>query len=204
MLLRSSRIRVLAVTLSLALAATEAISAEPYPSRVVTMLVPYAPGGSTDTVGRILAESMTQTLGQQVIIENAPGASGTIGAARVARAEPDGYTPASGGPGSRGLINREVLDAVGPEGVLINVARGMVVDEAALIEALREGRLGGAGLDVFENEPHVPEALFGLENVVLQPHQASATRETREAMGQLVLDNLAAHFAGRPLPTAVV
>jgi lactate dehydrogenase-like 2-hydroxyacid dehydrogenase len=111
---------------------------------------------------------------------------------------------ASGGPGSRGLINREVLDAVGPEGVLINVARGMVVDEAALIEALREGRLGGAGLDVFENEPHVPEALFGLENVVLQPHQASATRETREAMGQFVLDNLAAHFAGRPLPTAVV
>jgi tripartite-type tricarboxylate transporter receptor subunit TctC len=92
MLLRSSRIRILAVTLSLALAATEAISAEPYPSRVVTMLVPYAPGGSTDTVGRILAESMTQTLGQQVIIENAPGASGTIGAARVARAEPDGYT----------------------------------------------------------------------------------------------------------------
>ena len=66
------------------------------------------------------------------------------------------------------------------------------------------GGPGRAGLDVFENEPHVPEALFGLENVVLQPHQASATRETREAMGQLVLDNLAAHFAGRPLPTAVV
>jgi hydroxypyruvate reductase len=110
----------------------------------------------------------------------------------------------AGGPDTRGLVNRDVLDALGPAGVLVNIARGTVVDEPALVEALRQGRLGGAGLDVFENEPHVPEALFGLEQVVLQPHQASATHETREAMGRLVLDNLAAHFAGRPLPTAVV
>jgi hydroxypyruvate reductase len=111
---------------------------------------------------------------------------------------------AAGGPASRGLVNREVLDALGPEGILVNVARGTVVDESALVEALVAGRLGGAGLDVFEDEPHVPEALFELDNVVLSPHQASATRETRDAMGRLVLENLAAHFAGRPLPTAVV
>ena len=72
-----------------------------------------------------------------------------------------------------------------------------------LIDALRQGRLAGAGLDVFENEPDVPEALLAMDQVVLQPHQASATVETREAMGRLVLDNLAAHFAGRPLLTPV-
>ena len=110
---------------------------------------------------------------------------------------------AAGGPASQKLVNREVLDAVGPDGILVNVARGSVVDEAALVEALRDGRLGGAGLDVFEQEPQVPEALYGMEQVVLQPHQASATRETREAMGRIVLENLAAQFAGRPPPTAV-
>ena len=109
-----------------------------------------------------------------------------------------------GGPTTAGLIGREVIDALGPEGWLINVARGSVVDEPALVEALVEGRLGGAGLDVFAREPEVPEALLGLDNVVLQPHQASATWETRDAMGQLVVDNLKAHFAGRPLPTPVV
>jgi lactate dehydrogenase-like 2-hydroxyacid dehydrogenase len=111
---------------------------------------------------------------------------------------------AAGGPASQGLVNREVLDALGPESILVNVARGSVVDEAALVEALREGRLGGAGLDVFEQEPQVPEALYCMEQVVLQPHQASATRETREAMGRIVLDNLAVQFAGRPPPTAIV
>ena len=110
---------------------------------------------------------------------------------------------AAGGPASQKLVNREVLDAVGPDGILVNVARGSVVDEAALVEALCDGRLGGAGLDVFEQEPQVPEALYGMEQVVLQPHQASATRETREAMGRIVLENLAAQFAGRPPPTAV-
>jgi lactate dehydrogenase-like 2-hydroxyacid dehydrogenase len=79
-----------------------------------------------------------------------------------------------------------------------------VVDQPALVAALRERRLGGAGLDVFADEPHVPEALWSLDNVVLQPHQASATVETRLAMGEMVLANLAAHFAGKPLPSAVV
>jgi hydroxypyruvate reductase len=111
---------------------------------------------------------------------------------------------ASGGPESQGIINEAVLNALGPDGILINVARGSVVDEPALVAALAEGRLGGAGLDVFADEPRVPEALWHLNNVVLQPHQASATVETRLAMGELVLANLAAHFAGQPLPTPVV
>ena len=109
-----------------------------------------------------------------------------------------------GGPDTAGLIGREVIEALGPEGWLINVARGSVVDEPALVEALVNGRLGAAGLDVFASEPRVPEALLGLDNVVLQPHQGSASEETRAAMGRLVLDNLEAHFAGRPLLTPVV
>lgn len=108
-----------------------------------------------------------------------------------------------GGPATQGLVNRQVLEALGPDGTLINVARGSVVDEPALVDALVSGRLGGAGLDVFADEPKVPEALFGLDSVVLQPHQASATVETRGAMGDLVVDNLAAHFAGRPVLTPV-
>jgi hydroxypyruvate reductase len=111
---------------------------------------------------------------------------------------------AAGGSASRNIVNRDVLDALGPQGILINVARGTIVDEEALIVALNDGRLGGAGLDVFAHEPNVPEALWHMDNVVLQPHQASATVETRRAMADLVLANLAAHFAGRELPSAVV
>jgi len=111
---------------------------------------------------------------------------------------------ASGGPDTRGLVDRAVLDALGPSGILVNVARGSVVDEPALVAALAEGRLGGAGLDVFANEPNVPQELWHMDNVVLQPHRASATVETRRAMAELVLANLAAHFAGRQPPTAVV
>ncbi|MGQ7794196.1 2-hydroxyacid dehydrogenase [Faunimonas sp. B44] len=102
-----------------------------------------------------------------------------------------------GGAATRNLINREVMDALGPDGILVNVARGSVVDEPALVAALQEGTLGGAGLDVFADEPNVPEALFSMQNVVLQPHQASATVETRRAMGDLVVTNLAAYFEGR-------
>jgi hydroxypyruvate reductase len=111
---------------------------------------------------------------------------------------------ASGGSQSRGIVNTPVLDALGPQGVLVNVARGTVVDEPALVAALIEDRIGGAGLDVFAHEPNVPEALFKLDNVVLQPHRASATVETRLAMGELVVGNLAAHFDGKELLTAVV
>ncbi len=108
-----------------------------------------------------------------------------------------------GGPATDKIVNRPVLDAIGPEGVFINVARGSVVDEPALVAALQDGRLGGAGLDVFAEEPKVPEALLKMEQVVLQPHAASATHETRRAMGDLVIDNLRAHFAGKPVLTPV-
>ncbi|MCB8882071.1 2-hydroxyacid dehydrogenase [Acidisoma cellulosilytica] len=106
-----------------------------------------------------------------------------------------------GGPATQHMIDAEVMDALGPEGLLINVARGSVVDEAALVTALTEGRLGGAGLDVYQNEPHVPEAMFGLDQVILQPHQGSATRETRRAMADLVIGNLDRFFAGEALLT---
>jgi lactate dehydrogenase-like 2-hydroxyacid dehydrogenase len=108
-----------------------------------------------------------------------------------------------GGEATRGLVNRAVIDAVGPKGFIVNIARGSVIDEPALIEALQQGRIAGAGLDVFADEPRVPEAFLSMENVVLQPHVASATHPTRRAMGQLVIDNLAAHFAGKPLLTPV-
>jgi lactate dehydrogenase-like 2-hydroxyacid dehydrogenase len=97
---------------------------------------------------------------------------------------------AVGGDETRGLINIDVLNALGPKGILVNIARGSVVDESALIAALQEGRLGSAGLDVFENEPQVPQALRDLNQVVLAPHTASATHETREAMLSLTLENV--------------
>jgi lactate dehydrogenase-like 2-hydroxyacid dehydrogenase len=108
-----------------------------------------------------------------------------------------------GGDATRGLVSRAVLESLGPRGFFVNVARGSVVDEPALVELLRSGRLGGAGLDVFVDEPDVPAVLWALDNVVLQPHVASATHETRGAMGRLVLDNIAAFVAGRALPTPV-
>lgn len=110
---------------------------------------------------------------------------------------------APGGASTDGIVNRAVLEALGPEGMLVNVARGSLVDEAALVEMLGSGALGGAALDVFEDEPTVPEALWSMENVVLSPHQGSATHKTRTAMGDLVVQNLAAHFTGDPLLTPV-
>lgn len=108
-----------------------------------------------------------------------------------------------GGEATRHLVNRTVIEALGPAGTLINIARGSIVDEAALIAALQSGRLGGAGLDVYADEPNVPAALLAMQNVVLSPHIGSATHDTRTAMGDLMIDNLHAHFAGRPLLTPV-
>ncbi len=100
----------------------------------------------------------------------------------------------AGGAATRHLVNDAVLDALGPRGFVINVARGSVIDEAALVRALADKRIAGAGLDVFENEPNVPRALFELDNVVLLPHIASGTEETRQAMADRVFDNLQGFF----------
>ena len=108
-----------------------------------------------------------------------------------------------GGEGTRKLINAEVLKALGTKGILVNVARGSVVDEAALIEALQNGVIGGAGLDVFEAEPNVPEALRALPHVVLAPHIGSATSQTRQAMADLAFNNLKSHFDGQAVHTPV-
>ncbi len=110
---------------------------------------------------------------------------------------------APGGSGTRHLIDASVLEALGPHGVFINVGRGSTVDQAALVAALESGTIHAAGLDVFENEPHVPDDLKRLENVVLTPHMGAGTEVTRVAMGKLLLDNIADWSAGRRPRTAV-
>ena len=108
-----------------------------------------------------------------------------------------------GGAGTAKLVNAKVLDALGPQGYLVNVARGSVVDEMVLLRYLQEKKIAGAGLDVFEHEPKVPAEFYSLDNAVLFPHVASATVETRKAMGDLQVENLHLHFAGKPVKTAV-
>ena len=103
-----------------------------------------------------------------------------------------------GSPETRHMVNAEILDCLGPDGTLINLARGMVVDEAALVAALKTGRLGAAGLDVFEDLAHPSPELFDMDNVVLSPHRGSATFESRHAMAQLFLANVHAFFEGKP------
>jgi lactate dehydrogenase-like 2-hydroxyacid dehydrogenase len=107
-------------------------------------------------------------------------------------------------PETRHLMNRERLALMRPEAFLVNTARGDVVDEAALVEALQARRIAGAGLDVYEKEPHVTQALIAMDNVVLLPHLGSATRETRVAMGLRAFENLQLFFSGRPLRDRVV
>ena len=106
-------------------------------------------------------------------------------------------------PATRHIVNARVMAALGPDGMLVNISRAANVDEAALIAALGDGTLGSAALDVFDGEPALNPAFRALPNLLMQPHIGSGTVETRKAMGQLVRDNLAAHFAGRPLLTPV-
>src|SRR5215469_6353841 len=108
-----------------------------------------------------------------------------------------------GGEATRNIVNAEVLKALGGKGVLINIARGSIVDEPALVAALKAGVIKGAGLDVFVNEPHIPPELLGMDNVVLLPHVGSATRETRQAMGDLCKANLDAYFSGKGVLTLI-
>lgn len=111
---------------------------------------------------------------------------------------------APSGRETEGIVSRQVIEALGQKGMLVNMARGSLVEEPALVELLTTGALGGAALDVFAKEPAVPEALLGLDNVVLSPHQGSRTLETRDAVGRLVVANLDAHFSGKPLISPVV
>jgi lactate dehydrogenase-like 2-hydroxyacid dehydrogenase len=104
-------------------------------------------------------------------------------------------------PATRDLIGKRVIDALRPESFLVNIARGPVVSQEALIAALREKRIAGAGLDVFWDEPNVPPELMAMDNVVLSPHLGSATLEIREERGRKLLANLRAHFSGQPVPT---
>lgn len=108
-----------------------------------------------------------------------------------------------GGSETAGMVNQEIIRALGPDGLLVNIGRGSIIDEEALIEALQFGDLGGAALDVFGDEPNVPEALRVLPNVVLTPHIGSATEDCRQAMLELTLANLRAHFSGRTVPGKV-
>jgi D-3-phosphoglycerate dehydrogenase len=110
----------------------------------------------------------------------------------------------AGGASTKGIVDADVLRALGRDGILINIPRGSTVDEPALLDVLERNVIKGAGLDVFWNEPNIDERFLALENVVLQPYHASGTLETRRAMGQLVRDNRAAHFARQPLITPVV
>jgi len=110
---------------------------------------------------------------------------------------------APGGPQTQRIVNAAVLDALGPQGFVVNIARGSLIDEPALLRYLREGRIAGAGLDVFDNEPKIDPAWFSLDNAVLLPHVGSATEETRTAMGALQVENLQLHFAGKPVKTPV-
>lgn len=114
------------------------------------------------------------------------------------------FVTVTGGAATKGIVNADVLAALGPDGMLINISRASTVDEPALLAALESGALGFAALDVFESEPNLDPRFLALGNVLLQPHIASGTVETRKAMGRLVHDNLTAHFDGRPLPTPVV
>ncbi len=113
------------------------------------------------------------------------------------------FVTLSATPETRHFVNAQVLESLGPEGMLVNISRAQNIDEAALLEALEKGRIRGAALDVFEGEPVLDPRFTTLSNALLQPHHASGTYETRRAMGQLMRDNLAAHFAGQPLLTPV-
>lgn len=162
-------------------------------------------------IGRAVAARARHGFGMRVLYHSRrpePGAAAAIGAeARTLEqllAEADVvslHCPAT--PGTINLLDARRLALMRPDAVLINTARGALVDEAALAAALREGRLAGAGLDVFREEPAVPRELVGLDNVVLLPHLGSATIETRTAMGMRVVENLRAFFSGRPVPDPV-
>ncbi len=121
----------------------------------------------------------------------------------LAEACDDLFVALVGGPETAGYVGAEALRALGQDGILVNISRGSTVDEGALLDALESGTIRGAALDVFNNEPDIDPRFLKLDNVLLQPHQGSGTIETRQAMGRLQRDNVAAFLAGEPLPTPV-
>ena len=125
------------------------------------------------------------------------------GAVELAQSSDILLVTCEGGETNRGVVDAVVLDALGPNGFIVNTARGPIIDQDALVKALLDERIAGAALDVFDGEPAVPEAMIGMENVVLTPHIASSTHETRRAMGDLVYANIRAHFDGKAVLTPV-
>ncbi len=161
-------------------------------------------------IGKAIAKRCHHGFGMQVVFFNRspvadPGVSATqLASLHEVMARADVVVIAvPGGAGTRHLIDAAAFAAMKPSGHLVNIARGDIVEEAALIAALSENRIAGAGLDVYEFEPKVPEALRALENVVLLPHLGTAALEVREAMGMMAVDNLIAFDEGKPIPNAV-
>lgn len=160
-------------------------------------------------IGQAIAHRGHYGFGMNVVFHNRSHKSTNVPALQLnglheVMAEADFIVVATpGGAETTKLIDAAALAAMKPTAMFINISRGEVVDETALIEALEEGRIAAAGLDVYENEPHVPERLLALENCVLLPHLGSATFETRQAMGQMALDNIIAWAEGREPPQRV-
>jgi gluconate 2-dehydrogenase len=158
-------------------------------------------------IGRAIARRCHFGFGMEVVFHNRSVTDPGLPARQVPLAEAMAadvvVIAVPGGPATRHLIGAEALAAMLPHAILVNIARGDVVDEAALIAALEQGRIAGAGLDVYEREPLVPEALRVLDTVTLLPHLGTAALEVREAMGMMALDNIIAFAEGRALPNAV-
>ena len=161
-------------------------------------------------IGQAIAKRC-EAFGQTVLYsataekKNLPGPWSYVGNARQLAEQSDVlFVSLAATAATKHIVNRQVIDSVGPDGMVVNISRAQNIDENAMLEALESGRLGGAGLDVFEGEPNVNPRFFALDNVVLQPHHGSATAETRAGMGRLVLDNIVAHINGTPLITPVL
>ncbi len=163
-------------------------------------------------LGRIGHEVARRLAGFDMDIAYSDGAQGSCQASGSSFADPVAlaarsdflFVTLAASAATRHIVGAKVIAALGPEGMLINISRAANIDEAALLAALESGRLGAAALDVFEGEPRLNPRFLALPNVLVQPHHASGTIETRKAMGKLMRDNLTAHFAGQPLPTPVL
>jgi gluconate 2-dehydrogenase len=159
-------------------------------------------------IGKAIAKRCHAGFGMEVVFYNrSPVADAGVPARQVSMAEAMAadvvVVAVPGGPATHHLINAEALAAMRPHAIFVNIARGDVVEEAALVAALQEGRIAGAGLDVYEFEPKVPQALINMENVTLLPHLGTAALEVRTNMGMMAVDNLIAFAEGRTLPNAV-